>query len=78
MSGICSLTDIQIDIAKNSINTNTGIRISASLISGHLYLADHGSTDRGLMDHVDSLFQDCTTRIYAYHNEHMYLSVLYL
>ena len=46
---------------------------------GYLYLADHGSTN-----HVDSLFQDCTTvlSMFAYHNEHMYvcmcLSVLYL
>ena len=30
---------------------------------GHLYIADHGSMDRGLMDHMDLLFQDCTTHI---------------
>ena len=31
--------------------------------NGHLYLADYGSTDRRLTDHMDSLFQDCTTHI---------------
>ena len=37
--------------------------IQSLLIIGHLYLADHGSTDCGSTDHVDLLFQDCTTHI---------------
>ena len=44
----------------------------------HLYLVDHGSTDAGgWMDHVDLLFQDCTTQIvnFCYHIEHIYVHV---
>ena len=35
-------------------------------IVGHLYLADHGSTDDVLTDHMDSLFRDCMTHINFY------------
>ena len=42
--------------------------------SGHLYLVDHGSTDRGLTDHVDLLFQDCMTHIVNVY-EHIYVYV---
>ena len=42
------------------VNNNLLTKEAAVLVDcrRHLYLADHGSTDHGLMDHVDSLFQD--------------------
>ena len=48
-----------------------------------MYLADHGSTDDGLMDHVDLLFKDYATyrQFLLCYIEHIYVyvfSVLYL
>ena len=68
---VCSSTSSQ-------VLCSAVIVIAFTLLLGHLYLADHGSTDCGSTDHMDLLFQDCTTHIasiFAYNNEHIYVYV---
>ena len=52
--------------------------VSKKLISIFAVLEVSDSTDRGLTDHVDSLFQDYTTHNinFCYHNEHIYVYML--